>query len=209
MGYLDGYCERVGPGLWGEPLNTVSNLAFLAAAVALWVAGRGAPWRARVLAPLVGLIFLGSTALHALATPWSAAADSGSIAVFLLYHVVLAARQGWSVPWRFAWLAAAAFVLLALLTSGAMRAAGAPLSGMYLAALLVVAGLAVAWRRTPYGRDVAVAAVVFAVSLTLRTLDGPLCPSWPSGTHFAWHLCNALALFLASRAALRMARSRP
>jgi hypothetical protein len=40
VGYVDGYCERVAPGLWGEPLNAVSNIAFLVAAVAVWLAAR-------------------------------------------------------------------------------------------------------------------------------------------------------------------------
>jgi hypothetical protein len=30
---IDAYCERLGPGLWAEPLNAVTNLAFIVAAV--------------------------------------------------------------------------------------------------------------------------------------------------------------------------------
>ena len=33
MAPLDGYCERLGPGLWAEPLNFLSNAAFLVAAI--------------------------------------------------------------------------------------------------------------------------------------------------------------------------------
>ncbi len=33
---LDFYCERVAPGLWGEPLNAISNGAFWLAALWLW-----------------------------------------------------------------------------------------------------------------------------------------------------------------------------
>jgi len=43
------------------------------------------------------------------------------------------------------------------------------------------------------------------VSLTLRQLDGPLCPAWPLGTHIGWHLCNAAVLYLLVRAATRRA----
>jgi hypothetical protein len=25
---IDAYCERLGPGLWAEPLNALTNLAF-------------------------------------------------------------------------------------------------------------------------------------------------------------------------------------
>ena len=41
-----------------------------------------------------------------------------------------------------------------------------------------------------------IACAVLAASLTLRTLDMPLCAEWQSGTHFLWHTLNALALFL-------------
>ena len=37
---VDDYCERLGPGLWAEPLNLVTNLAFLIAAI-LWRRCRG------------------------------------------------------------------------------------------------------------------------------------------------------------------------
>ncbi|GAA1200181.1 hypothetical protein [Prauserella alba] len=33
--YVDGYCERLAPGLFGEPLNTISNVGFLLAAIAV------------------------------------------------------------------------------------------------------------------------------------------------------------------------------
>ena len=32
--YIDIYCERTAPGFWDEPLNAVSNAAFLIAAIA-------------------------------------------------------------------------------------------------------------------------------------------------------------------------------
>lgn len=48
---------------------------------------------------------------------------------------------------------------------------------------------------------------MFAVSLTLRTVDEPLCGSIPSGTHFLWHVLNAVTLWLVSEAIIRRARA--
>lgn len=200
-GYLDGYCERVEPGLWGEPLNAVSNLAFLIAAVAVWLAGRYGT--ARVLAVLIGLIFLGSAAFHTTATRWGAAADTGFILVFLLYYVVLFAHLFAGVPWRWAWLAAPAFVALTAVVALGADAVGFGGPGMYLSALLVLAGIAV-WWPGPERRLFAAAGVVFAVSLTLRTLDEPLCDSLPVGTHYFWHVLNAVTLYLVSLAVVRL-----
>jgi hypothetical protein len=53
---MDAYCERVGPGLLAEPLNTVSNISFLLAAWAAWV-----------LAKRTGTLSAGVRALIALA----------------------------------------------------------------------------------------------------------------------------------------------
>jgi len=33
---IDLYCERLGPGIWAEPINALTNLAFLVAAFAAW-----------------------------------------------------------------------------------------------------------------------------------------------------------------------------
>ena len=33
---IDLYCERTGPELWSEPLNALSNLAFIGVAALLW-----------------------------------------------------------------------------------------------------------------------------------------------------------------------------
>jgi hypothetical protein len=45
---IDLYCERVSPSFWAEPVNAVSNLAFLIAAIAALICG-GAPERAIAL----------------------------------------------------------------------------------------------------------------------------------------------------------------
>ena len=35
---------------------------------------------------------------------------------------------------------------------------------------------------------------LLVVSLTFRTLDEPLCAAIPLGTHFLWHILNAIML---------------
>ncbi len=51
------------------------------------------------------------------------------------------------------------------------------------------------------------AAVVFALSMSARTLDWELCQAtaWggrPIGTHFLWHLLNATVLYVLVRTAI-------
>ena len=84
-------------------------------------------------------------------------------------------------------------------------------SAAYAPALLalVVTGSVLAARSHRVGRYLLAAAAVFFVSLTLRTLDEPLCSVLPSGTHFLWHLLNAATLAILLVAAARHARPLP
>lgn len=41
---------------------------------------------------------------------------------------------------------------------------------------------------------------VFLLSLTFRTMDSKICDQLPIGTHFLWHILNAVLLYLVARA---------
>jgi hypothetical protein len=201
-GYVDAYCERVGPGLWGEPLNSLSNLAFLIAAIAVWRLARG-DRTGRLLAVLIGLVFAASTTFHLLATRWSAVADSLFILVFVLCYAVVFPRIFFGIGAKLAWLAAPAFLAL----TGVTALLG---GGLYLSALI---GLFVFAALLGFSRDnrifwphYVIAGSIFALSLSLRTIDQPVCDFVPTGTHFLWHLLNAVVLYLVSRALLLKSR---
>ncbi|WP_327009952.1 hypothetical protein OHA72_23590 [Dactylosporangium sp. NBC_01737] len=210
--YIDSYCERTAPGLWNEPANAVSNLAFLIAAAALirlLAAGdRRAPVSVWLLPVLLGVVGVCSLSFHTFATTATAALDTLSILAFILTAVVVLVHWMWR--WRWAWPAAPAYLVAALGVNAALLTAGGERAtvGGHLPALLGLLGFGAAIRYT--ARDAAgaarrllVAAVVFAVSLTLRTVDGPWCGGFPLGTHFLWHVLNAAVLFLVGLAVVR------
>ncbi|WP_028925508.1 ceramidase domain-containing protein [Pseudonocardia acaciae] len=208
---MDGYCERHDPSFWAEPVNALTNAAFLVAAVLL---ARGlrrgrdrAPRDVSALVVILAVIGVGSFLFHTLATGWAALADTLPIALFMLGFVVVFVHRFAGVRPARAWLAAPAFVLFAAVVAGATAAMRLP--GLYAPALLALA-LITAWlavRRDPGRRPFAVATALFAASLTLRQLDGPLCPHWPLGTHFGWHVLNATVLYLLVRTTLRRSTS--
>lgn len=108
---VDLYCKRLATGLWGEPLNSLTNVAFLIAA-----------WRVRrhqmaiaiegvdlvALPVLIALIGMAGGLFHTTASAWAGALDSGFIALFMLVYVCVFARRVGALPWRVAWLAASA-----------------------------------------------------------------------------------------------------
>ena len=207
------YCERLGPDLWAEPLNALSNIGYFCFAWKLWSeSGAGdarlTP-RLRLLAGLMALVGAASVSFHTVATRWANVLDVAFIGAFNLTYLVIFLLEiaQWPRAWAFA--AAAGFVVLdragaAWLPPGLLNG-----SGFYLPALATLALLTTyAWRIAPAaGRMMLGAALVFLVSLTARTVDRSLCEVWPWGTHFVWHLLTAWVLYQLARA-LRCSRRR-
>ena len=205
---IDMYCERTDPGLWSEPLNVATNLAFLLAAALLWrQAGRGAGRDTRVLILLIGAVGLGSIAFHTLATRWAALLDIGFIAVFvLLFHqrfqVRALGRSNGAAN-----LGVAVFVVLAglfVLATKQLPTLSQNDSESYLAPflLLLVCARQAAPRWPEAARWLNRAAGLFVASLLCRAIDQPLCAVWPAGTHLGWHLINAAMLYCCLRGLL-------
>ncbi|MFN3200616.1 MAG: ceramidase domain-containing protein [Bradymonadia bacterium] len=196
---IDLYCERLGPGLWAEPLNAVSNLAFVLMALWLWRRCGGRGDRAvNGLIALVGVIGVGSGLFHTFATRWAQAADVIPIGIFVLLYLALAVRRFFKRSWGLAALIVLAFVGISAGVSVVIPRSALGGGASYLpviAVLLIMARLLVG-RGHPAGPWVARAAGAFVLSYAARTLDGPLCEALPVGTHWAWHLLNGVVLGL-------------
>ena len=219
---VDIYCERLGPGFWAEPVNALTNLAFLLAAA--WGAmtarrrriGHPVAW---LLIGMAGLIGVGSFLFHTFATRWSELADTLPIWSFVAVFVIAAMRYvGGMTPRRVARVAVivagAAILTLVFLASGEGAAAAPdPLngSGQYAPALIALVAFSVlTWRRGHPAAPWAFAATgVFVLSLAFRTLDRDLCGALPVGTHFLWHLLNGLMVGLLLQMFLRTATLSP
>lgn len=210
--YIDLYCERTAPGFWNEPLNAVSNGAFLAAAGWGWVVARrqGGPGLAEaVLIALAACIGIGSFLFHTFASGWAEIADVIPIWTFVACYVLTAIHH--MTGSRFAKTAriggiAAAIAVAVFWFSGDAVATGAndgqvsPLNGslQYLPAVLAFAAFTVLswWQRHPARAYIAGAAMVFTLSLAFRTIDLAVCSSFPIGSHFLWHILNGLMIGL-------------
>jgi len=197
---IDLYCERVDPSFWSEPVNAVTNLAFIA--VGLWML-RGPSFAGRVLGVIEVLVGLGSLAFHTFATPWAAALDVGFIGVFILAFAYVAPRSLWGFARPLSALAAAVVLLLVwqmnALAQDLRESMGSFPPGFYVGAWmsLLVYGL-ITWLKARYlaSRWMLTAAMIFPLSLSARELDGPLCTLFPLGTHWLWHLLNSVVLGL-------------
>ncbi len=199
------YCERADASFWAEPVNALTNVAFLiaaAAALLAWQTSKRDPF-ALVLIGLTFLVGLGSFAFHTLATRGAVLLDVIPIALFVYAYFLFALRRFLHLNMTAALAVLAVFIVASQALEFALPAGFLNGSGPYLAPLAAL--LAIGWLME--GGDqrggILAAAAVFAVSLSFRTVDRMLCGAFPLGTHFIWHLLNAVALYLLLRTAIR------
>ena len=223
------YCERGGdPSFWAEPLNAISNGAFIIAGLiaALQLARSPRADRALFEWCLVGLVVVigvGSFLFHTYATRWAVLADTIPISLFMLAYLGYALRRFVGLPWIAVLVALALFYWSIDLARGitctnellpVTRAAGKRCFNGTLgyapafAALLLVGGV-LAWQRHAAARYLLVAAAVFLASMTFRTIDVEVCAATrfggrALGTHFLWHTLNGVLLYVLLLGAIRL-----
>lgn len=193
---VDGYCERLEPGLWAEPWNALTNLAFLVAALWVWRRSAGV-MPVRVLAAILFVIGIGSGLFHTFATRWAGVADVLPILGYILAYIYFANRYfwGWSPLWSgvgtagFVPYAAATVPLFALVPGLGSSAGYAPVPLLIFAYAFLLRG-----RLPGVARGLAIGAAILCLSILFRSLDDPLCSAFPLGTHVFWHLLNAVML---------------
>lgn len=193
---IDGYCERVDPSFWAEPVNALSNAAFLLAAFVMWRRSSGLPF-ASALVFLLATIGAGSFLFHSYATVWASLADVVPIGLFVLVYLFAANLHFWNMPLGLAVLGTLAFLPYGVALAWVL--AHLPflqISAVYWPVPLLIAFYALGLRNrtSATSRGLWLGAGLLALSLVFRSLDGVLCAVVPQGTHFIWHLLNATML---------------
>ena len=201
------YCERSGDGFWAEPLNALSSLAFVFAAVVAyrrwrgaWIAADGSyRWDLPLLMGLMAAVGVGGFLWHTLATDWAEWADRIPILAFINIYLMSLLYRGLRVDGFSAVLVLLGFQWLMVTTGGHLATLLPNGSAFYVPALAVLglAGLYAANRQGARAWPFLAAFVLFGIALSLRTADMALCPLWLPGTHFLWHLLTAWVLYLA------------
>lgn len=202
---IDLYCERTSAEFWAEPVNALSNLSFVVAALAIVVLLHRTKIRAS--APAVFLIVnlaaigVGSFLFHTFANRLTMIADLLPIFVYQLAFLIFYARfvAGRRLP-----ALAGLLLLFALVNAAFLQLPPHWLNGslLYGGALFFIVAIA-AYHRASGRREpaiVALAAGIFTLSLACRSVDQWLCAWAPLGSHFVWHLLNGAVLYLTTRA---------
>jgi len=193
---IDGYCERIDASFWSEPLNAVTNAVFLMAAI--WVLRREElNNKARALAFLLGMIGIASFLFHSVATAWAGALDVLFILLFTLLYIFVATEDFLGLPRRSALVVTLGYfpfsvvvdwLTLPLSVLGSTR--------IYIPILILITLYSlILYKKFPYlSRGLAMGALLLTISMFARSVDLPLCEIIPTGTHFLWHIINAIML---------------
>lgn len=208
---IDNYCERIDPSYWAEPVNAVSNAAFLIAALLCWrMLGRRRDPGARLLIVILAAIGVGSWLFHTHAQVWSLMADVIPIQIFILAYLYLATLRFFTAPWWVGLAVVVLFVPYDILVARGIGAVFGPLNGSvgYVPVPILVLGYALLLRqRAPEtARGLAIGAAILGVSLVFRSIDAAVCPALPLGTHFLWHVLNGIMLGWMIRVLVRHGR---
>ncbi|OQW61353.1 MAG: hypothetical protein A4S14_17395 [Proteobacteria bacterium SG_bin9] len=206
---IDIYCERLGPAFWAEPANALTNAAFLVAAAAAWMLATPDAKRdplVRTLIAVLALIGFGSFAFHTLATRGAVLLDVIPIAIFIHLYFYAGLRRFLSLPVLTSIVATIVFFVAGLAIgqagqgklNGSISYAPAVIGLLIMAAATYFSSSAAAKHARAVPRLLGIG-FVFLVSLTFRTIDDAVCSAWPLGTHFLWHVLNALVLYLLVR----------
>ena len=195
--HVDLYCERLGPGLFAEPLNLFSNLVFILAG--LWAVREMRRHDADGFAVALGwgvvVVGVGSALFHSFANWLTAAADVLPIASLTLAYTLYVLRRLLGMSWPRAIATFVAFYAVAglitymvpdwlrIASNGSTGYLPAVLALLFLGAILLARGNSAGWYNFA-------AAATFAAAVTFRMIDPIVCESLPIGTHFLWHVLN-------------------
>ena len=200
--YIDAYCERLEPGLLAEPVNLITNIAFI---IAAWLASRQSrddgtmDASVATLCLLLMCIGIGSGLFHSFADTVSVMMDVIPIVLFQLAFITFYTRRIMRLTYIMvtAWICG--FLMLSLLFGRYDDVLNGSLG--YAPAIIYLFVLA-SWHwydERSMRTGLISAAALFSVSLVFRTMDMSLCQVIPLGTHFLWHLLNAIVLYLVIR----------
>lgn len=197
---IDNYCERIDFSFWSEPVNAVTNVAFLIAAVMAWRVVRDRDdWGVRALIVILATSASGRSCFIPLppAGPvwrmyfrsrrlyWS---TSGWRRFGCCAR--LSGAAFWPLRCFFPFYAVVTFIVVTL-TDGLNGSEG------YVPSVLIMAGYGL-WLKPDKpeaGRGLLIASGLLAVSLVARMADQAVCSAVPIGSHWVWHIMNAIVMY--------------
>lgn len=205
-------CERgTDLGLWVEPLNTITSIGFLIGAIIIYrmysrnVDYKGKRmWDVYFLNLLMVFIGISSVLFHMAPSSYTEFADTAFIVVFIIMYFTSAMFRIVNLKKFAVVICIMAFVFtskaLVQYFPNALNDSIGYLSSM--GALIFIA-LFLNIKRRAAATSFMLASILGMVSLFFRVVDREACDQIHTGTHFIWHTCNSILLFMLMKQLLR------
>ena len=193
---IDIYCERLDIGIWAEPINAVTNVAFILASIFMWLRCKNLV-EGRVLSFLLFSIGCGSFLFHTFAQTWAAILDVAAILIFILTYIFIANRNflAWSkMVSVFGVILFFPYQLLLANILSNIQFFGSSVQYIPVAILIFIYSGLLRKSEPNLSRGLLIGAVILCLSIVFRIIDEPLCSVLSVGTHFVWHILNAIML---------------
>jgi len=199
------YCERTDIRFYSEPLNALSNISFFISAILVYRLLKKKNANAyyyRFLPYLLLFIGTGSLLWHSFRNPFTLVLDAIPIWIFFLLIVfILIYKLAGSK--NTATIILTSYFFLQVLTSYAFP-------DFFNGSIRhVVNGVAfvgiIAWVYKKYAHvsgNLIAAFLLYILAIVFRSIDNAVCAYLTVGTHFLWHILNAIAAYLAIKVLL-------
>ena len=193
---IDIYCERLDIGIWADPINAVTNVAFILAAIFMWLRCKNMV-EGRILSFILFSIGCGSFVHHTFAQTWAAILDVTAILIFILTYIFVANRRFLALSKMVSVIGVILFfryqLILASILSN-IQFFGSSVQYISVAILIFIYSGLLRKSEPNLSRGLLIGATILCLSIVFRIIDEPLCSILSVGTHFVWHILNAIML---------------
>ena len=193
---IDIYCERLDIGIWAEPINAVTNVAFILAAIFMWFRCKNLV-EGKILSFLLFSIGCGSFLFHTFAQTWAAMLDVTAILIFILSYLFVANRRFLAWSKMVSLIGVILFFPYHLLLTSILsniQVFGSSVQYIPVAILIFIYSGLLRKSEPNLSRGLFIGASILCLSIIFRTIDEPFCSIFSIGTHFVWHILNAIML---------------
>lgn len=203
------YCER-GDSLefFAEPLNAISNLAFIFAGLGIYrllTKNRIQQVEYKTVLILILLVGFGSFLWHATRNSFTLLLDAVPTALsFTLIIYILLSKL---IANKLIALLIAALLLPTRFFISSFASTDIISSLIRNAIIFTTILVLIVWSFKKYGRVALEGLSVLAIyllAISMRVMDLQTCPTFNIGTHFLWHILNALAVYLAVKFIIKL-----
>ena len=190
------YCERTNLDLLSEPLNFFTNLFFLIASILLLF---NKAIKDKKYALLIFLIGIGSMLLHSIPNKLTGGLDVLFIMLFVYYYIYKIYIK-LNIKKYFSIIISISFILFCFIFGYFFINTFLGSSAFYLPIILhlILLYFYFLFNKKIYKhyKLLLYISILFSCSFLLRSVDIHICNIFFIGTHFIWHILNAVVLYL-------------